>query len=172
VTGSFDVTTAGTGFDGNQAVTGQNILAQQKQAEVRARLFVKDIKALAGKIGNTYLTQLASKGPDALPEAQALLSLSKADLKTFNAGNADLSALGSNLGKFVGTRDYGAQITKLTKNEQAAAAKVQRDTLLIATQTRDAVRQLKDRPITVITKIDGKVVARTTQTGANKNARR
>jgi hypothetical protein len=87
ITGSFDVTTAGTGFDGNQPITGKNMLAEEKQAATRARVFVAAIKKLKGKIGAGYLYQLAEKGPSALPEAQALLSLNKSDLSAFNAAN-------------------------------------------------------------------------------------
>jgi hypothetical protein len=63
----------------------KNMLAEEKQAANRARMFVAAIKKLKGKIGAGYLYQLAEKGPSALPEAQALLSLNKSDLSAFNA---------------------------------------------------------------------------------------
>jgi hypothetical protein len=84
------ITSAGHGFDGSQPVTGQNILAQANPAAARAKRFVADIKKLQGKVAGAYLSQLAQKGPDALPEAEALLTLSKLELAKF-AGRQDVA---------------------------------------------------------------------------------
>lgn len=77
VTSSFDVTSAGTGFDGQQPITGGNIVAEQRQAAIRAKLFVSDVIKLGKLIPGPYVRQLAEKGPTALPEAQALLGSSR-----------------------------------------------------------------------------------------------
>jgi TP901 family phage tail tape measure protein len=177
VTGSFDVTTAGTGFDGNQPVTGGSMLAQEKQAAARAKLFVADIKKLTGKVGNTYLYQLAAKGPDALPEVQALLSLGKSDLRSFNATQRSLYGSGSALGSFIGSRRFGAEIA-----HDRAVVRIDREQLhrenamidrlghRIARQLERGIKHLSNPQIDVY--FDGKKIARVSATGSNRNARR
>lgn len=110
VVGSFDITS-----DGADPVTGKitggSMLAAQRQAVTRAKLFVADLKKLIGKkvFPGAYIRQLAGKGPDALPEVQALMSLSPSELRTLAADNRELNRLGRSIGGIAANRlDRGA----------------------------------------------------------------
>lgn len=178
ITGSFDVTTAGAGFDGSQPVSGGSMIAQEKQAALRAKTFVTDIKKLSGKVGDAYLYQLAEKGPDALPEVQALLSLSPKQLRGFRADEQSLSQSGQSLGQFIGKRRFGGQITDDRAELQLirhADASAERNVKLlgdrIVKQLEHAVGHLSNPKINIYLP-NGKQLATVVQTGNNHNARK
>jgi hypothetical protein len=177
IKGSFDVTTAGAGFDGNQPITGKNMLAEEKQAANRARVFVSAIKKLKGKIGAGYLYQLAEKGPSALPEAQALLSLNKSDLQAFNAASASLNTSGNQLGSYIGNMRFGGEVARDKRTvaidkarEKRAQARVDHLGARILKQLENGIKHLSHPKITVY--LDGKKIATAVAQGAKKNGTR
>lgn len=170
ITGSFDITTAGTGFDGQQPVTGANILAQANQAAAKARVFVKDVELLRGKVGWQYLSALAQKGPDALPEAEALLQLNPAQLKTLQGDNLSLIGSGNALGSSIGNTLYGSSIAAYTAQLHRDNAAINTLAATMERQFESAVALYANRPIYVT--VDGKVLARATAAGTVANGRR
>lgn len=103
VTSTFDITSAGA-----DPVTGRfsgmGVLAQQRQAITRARMFVSGINRLAKVLPPSYLRQLAGKGPDALDEVNALLQLRPAQLRTLGAQATQLFAVGRRGGVIAATQ--------------------------------------------------------------------
>jgi TP901 family phage tail tape measure protein len=174
ITGSFDITSAGTGFDGQQPITGLNMLAQLKQSANRAKAFVAAIKALKGKVGAGYLYQLAEKGPDALPEAQALGSLNKSDLSAFSAATASLNTSGNQLGSYIGGMRFGGEVRRDKATVAADKARLHAENKSIdhlgnriVKQLENGIHHLSNPKITVY--LDGKKIATAVAQGAKKN---
>lgn len=115
VRGVFDITTSGTGPNGDKTPTGNSILAQQRQAAANARKFVRDIRELATRIPGQYLNELAEQGPSALPQAEALLTLPQAKLRELAQTEQSINASAKGLGQFIGNRDYGAGVKAAEK---------------------------------------------------------
>jgi hypothetical protein len=92
IAGSFDVSSAGADPVTGK-ITGAGILAQAKQAAQRAKVWVQGIRKLAGLkvFPSSYMRALMGKGPDGLPEVQALLSLNPSQMKQLAAANAELN---------------------------------------------------------------------------------
>jgi tape measure domain-containing protein len=112
VTGTFSIASAGTGFDGQQPVTFNRILAQLKQAVARASRFTAILKKLAREgLAKGLLQQLAEAGPGALPQAEALLAATPKQIKTLNQQYRKLDSVGSTLGGFIAKDLYGAGVT-------------------------------------------------------------
>lgn len=163
ITGSFDITSAGTGFNGSQ-VTGANILAQQKQAANRAKEFVQDIEKLSREgLNKAYLRQLAEAGPSSLPEAQALLSLNPKQFKQLNAEESQILGSGKQLGGFIGDKFFGHQVAHdkavvatLKQQLRHADRRTKHAEKAIVDEIRHAAALQKDRKEYFI--IDGKVV--------------
>lgn len=170
ITGSFNIASAGTGFDGSQRVTGLNILAQSKQQENKVKRFVRDIKLLKGKISGTYLLQLANQGPDALPQAEALLTLPKSQIAALNTSRASIAAQGSSLGKTVGDYFYGGDISKYGGQVKKDNAVIDRLGNRIGGQLERAVDKLAHRPVVI--QANGREIARVVNEANKQSARR
>jgi hypothetical protein len=111
VTGTFNIASAGTGFDGQQPVTFNRILAQVKQAVARATRFTVILKKLAREgLAKGLLQQLAEAGPAALPQAEALLQATPKQIGVLNRQYRKLDSVGSTLGGFIANDLYGAGV--------------------------------------------------------------
>jgi hypothetical protein len=107
VTGSFDVTQAGTNPISNR-VTGGSLLAQETQELNRIRKWGKDIKKLNHRgLNHEYLRQLASAGPSSLAQVEALLSLGDKAFTRFNRQEGQIQRAGTRIGRSVGGDIYG-----------------------------------------------------------------
>ena len=110
VTGTFDITTVGNNQYG-EPVTLFDIRSGLQQALRNAQQFEHVLKRLAREgLNQNLLQQLAEAGPQALPQAQALLSATPKQLARINRTYRQLSDTGQQLGKFVGNDLYQAGI--------------------------------------------------------------
>lgn len=111
VNAAFDITTAGASPVTGQ-ITGAGIAAQDKQAVNRVKRFYADIVKLGEmNLNGTYVAQLAEKGPDALAEAEAVLTLGRRGIGGLNRDRTTIDSYASKLGKYVGQQRYGASVT-------------------------------------------------------------
>jgi TP901 family phage tail tape measure protein len=174
VTGSFDVTSAGA--DANGKVTGGGMRAQQAQAISRARLWLKDIQALVAKktFPASYIRDLAAKGPDALDQAQALLSMSSKDLSAFSANERVLSGLANAAGTAAAVRldQPGVNAAAAAQSRARTAELAQQTKLngLLRADIQSITREI--RSLHLETKISASQLALLVQTGNNQNKSR
>jgi hypothetical protein len=176
ITGSFDISTAGADPVTGK-VTGAGIVAQAKQDEERVKKFVADATKLKGKINNAYWGELVGKGPDALPQVDALLSLPKASLQELNQAQAGINSAGNQLGNTAGQQLYGAQekaaqqyVNRLIRQENSVQSQINNHFKRIEKQFTHAVDVVSHRPINVYA--DGKIIARVVNEQNKKAARR
>lgn len=91
---TFDITSAGS-----DPVTGRvtkgGILAQQRQAITRLHKWFGGLHKVASWVPASYFRQLEGKGPDALPELEALLSMNVGQRSTFRQQAAQIASLSS-----------------------------------------------------------------------------
>jgi hypothetical protein len=173
--GSFDLTASGTGFDGQQPVTFDNIEAQQTQAANLVKAWAAGIKKLAGVFGKSatgkaMLQQLAEGGPGDYPEVKALLSASPKNLASLASTQAQINSTSSGLGNFVGNELYGSQIKHLKAEIKIDEATVTHLADKIGKQVKHAVDDLADRPVKIY--INGREIATAAAAGTKINARR
>jgi hypothetical protein len=181
----FDVTTAGTGPNGNQTPTGNRILAQQRQAAANARTFVRDIRELASKIPGQYLNELAQQGPAALPQVEALMSLSNSQLKQLSSAERSINTSARGLGQFIGQRDYGADVKAAEKQRDKIENRIKdmkdqihhdqqrilAESALMRKELAKHIDRLEKRPVQVIAP-NGKVLWEYVEKGRQKSGRR
>jgi hypothetical protein len=147
VGGFFDVTSAGAGTV-TGAVTGSGIQAQQKQALNQIKEFSKDIGLLEKRhLNSTYLQSLASKGPDALPQLRALLSLSSSGLASINTTETAITKIAGATGAGVANTVYGQQAATLAAQEQAADRRAARTARVLEISIEHAVARAVSRPV-------------------------
>jgi hypothetical protein len=173
-TGSFDVATAGAGFDGQQPVTFANIQAQQTQAKNLVTKWAAGIRSLARVFGKTatgrgMLQRLAADGPSDYPEVQALLAAGSKNLTDLAATQYQINKTSSDLGTFVGNQLYGSQISNLKSEIKLDDRSIDRMANRIQTAVERATARLADRPVEI--KVDGKTIARVTAAGTKKAKR-
>jgi hypothetical protein len=173
--GAFDITSAGTGYDGQQPVTGDNIEAQETQANNLITAWAGGIKKLArvfGKsaTGKAMLQRLAEGGPSDYAQVRALLSETPKELTSLVSTQAKINKTSSDLGTFVGNELYGSEIKHLKAELKIDAATIDRLANKIGKQVEHAVGPLAHRPIEI--KLGAEVVARASAKGTKINARR
>lgn len=174
ITGSFDITTAGTGFDGSQQVTLGNIIAQQKQDLNKAKQFAAGLRKLAREgLNKPELRALAEAGPSALAQVLALEQATPKQIAAINATEEATAKTGAALGATVGQDLYGAQIKadrvlvgKFVTNENKVIDKISR----LGDRMAKLADEVARRPVVLVA--DGRQVARIVQTGTRRNQRR
>lgn len=171
--GVFDLSSSGTGFNGQEPVTFGNIQAQQTQSLNTIRAWASGIKRLAGLFGSTaagkeMVENLAGKGPGDLPEVQALLSASPKDLANMVSTQYQIDRTASDLGNFVGHNSY-TQIGQLQREISLDNRTIDRIANTMGRQVEHAVEALAHRPINIT--VDGKTIARVTAAGARRAGR-
>jgi hypothetical protein len=116
-TGSFNIATSGTGYDGQQKITSGNIAADAAQRAAIAKKYVDGVIKLDKEgLNQTDVDRLAGEGPSAWPEVQALLAGGRSKLKSINNSEKSLAASGAKLGKYIGQQDEGAAVAAAQKN--------------------------------------------------------
>jgi uncharacterized surface protein with fasciclin (FAS1) repeats len=173
--GSFDITTAGTGFDGQQPITFGNIQAQETQAKNLVAKWAAGIRKLLptfGKsaTGKAMIADLAQRGPSDYPEVQALLTASPKDLTDLISTQYQINKTGTDLGTSVGNTLYGKQIGDLKAEIKLDDKSINKLADRMEHQLSRAVDKIANRPI--IVKVDSTQVARAGAAGTKKNARR
>lgn len=173
-TGAYDISSAGTGFNGQQAVTFGSMQAQELQALNTVKAWGAGIRRLAtlfGKstTGRAMVQDLAEKGPSDLPQVQALLSASPKDLTNFVSTQNQINAVSNSLGGFIASNTYGAQISKLQGQIRLDDGSITRMASHIEKAVENAVKALAHRPIVVT--VNDKVVARAAASGTKKVSR-
>lgn len=116
-TGSFNIATSGTGYDGQQKITAGNIAAENAQRAAIAKKYVDGVIELDKEgLNQADVDRLAGEGPSAWPEVQALLAGGKSKLKSINASERSLAASGAKLGNYIGQQDDGKAVAAAQKN--------------------------------------------------------
>jgi hypothetical protein len=109
VTGSFDVTQAGTNPITGRVTEG-SMLAQETQALNRAKKFVKVARTLENRhLVKAYLNSLVEQGPSALPEMEAIAAMPQKMFARFNRQEREIAHLGDVAGGGLSRHDLGAQ---------------------------------------------------------------
>lgn len=142
--GSFDITTAGQTF-ADQPATAGSILAALKQQAAKAGQFGQLLKRLAkAGLNRVLLGQLATAGPVALAQAQALAAATPQQILGLNAGYKDLVAAADSSGTFLAQQLNGAGVSAaqgLVKGLQSQESSL---TKAIRKLGDEMVRELKD----------------------------
>jgi hypothetical protein len=72
---------------------------------------VSGLERLGKYLPGDYLQQLAEQGPDALPQVQALLGLSRTQLGSLRSTRNVIATAGASLGRYEATNLYGRSVT-------------------------------------------------------------
>jgi hypothetical protein len=176
VKGSFDITSAGANPVSGQ-ITGDGLLAQSKQNRNLVHKFVADAKKLKGLINDTYWAQLVGDGPAALPQIDALLSLSKADRNAIDANQKAVAGAGVSLGTTAANQLYGSQLSGARVDVQNLKNRLHTDNTHIGNKVDQMRKELSEkldhfaeRPVLVLA--DGKTIARVVDKAHNEQAAR
>jgi hypothetical protein len=178
VTGSFDITSAGT--DANGRVSQAGIVAGANQAVTRAKVFYAGMKHLIGMkiFPNRYLRSLLGEGPTAAGVAtvQALAHMPMSDLKQLAADNRELSKLGNQLGGLGAGRldqpGVNAAQQRVDHYEKIEANRQKELVGAVKGLAGDIVDELHRRGLTAKLDIDKGKLALAVATGQNQNAAR
>lgn len=178
VTGSFDITTAGTGFDGQQPITGDRIAAQEHQSLIIDREFFQGIHKLGAEhLNKTFLRQLAEKGPADIDEVRALLAMKPSEITGkggINDQQAEIAAYGRRLGHYVGERLYGGRIENdrrhvhhLREEERRQDRRAERDGRIIGREIEKHLRKVK-----IVVGVSDKTIHQSADRGGRRQGRR
>jgi hypothetical protein len=171
ITGSFDITSAGTGFDGNQPVTLGNIIAQQKQDLQKAKQFAAGLRKLAAEgLNKPELRALAEAGPSALAQVLALEKATPKQIAGINADERATGNIGAGLGKSIGEDLYGSRVSTdraLVKTLEKRDDRLVKEIAKIADRIDKLAGDVGKRPVVLVA--DGRQLARVVQTGTARN---
>jgi hypothetical protein len=170
-TGSFDLTSAGTGFEGSSPVSFANIFAQAKQSDVKAKQEKAALAVLAKKFGLGGFSSaecaeynaLAQAGPAALDQTLALSRASVGQLNSLTGLTGDIGKQGAAAGTAAANINYVTQIGSRAK--QVAGDNVAGDNKVLSkdfTAMRHDIRELTNvlEKQPVIIKVDSREIAR------------
>ncbi len=102
IKGAFDITNAG--------YSPEQILGNLNDTVSKSKTLAAQLKPLGKTLNSSLFQQLAEAGLSAAPQVAALSSATPAQIKSINAGYAQLGSIGTSIGNITANSLYGAGI--------------------------------------------------------------
>jgi hypothetical protein len=114
-TGSFDLASSGTGFNGQKTPTFGLVFAQATQQKNIVRKWAAGLRKLAkvfgrSTVGKGMLRKLAEAGPASYPQVQALVAANPGQLSRLVGVEREITRTGERIGTFVGGELYDTKV--------------------------------------------------------------